>query len=256
VTYTTKINADHSLTISADTPEQIQNLIDVHGPRERRDPLFVAAAITSGRYEVTVLVTSMGDLYTWHECSGEFGADMVAPYVNRLERVTGYRMQDRDYVCVLEDHLVHTHFCDELTITNRGAYYRILESASHWNKKTPEENAADYAREDALQHLAERAAIRQMIELPSGLYKRNPDYGKGKKGRLCMTTQPQIWDALFTWWRQQYATPAQRDVLEQNDKLPAYLRISSHTQSTVFVTAQDYHPLEWFAALSANPVQS
>lgn len=248
---TCKINEDKSATFTATGSDGIKTLINVYGGRDlQKDILAQAELMREDEFTVNVLQSyrCSGEQH-WFKFAGDAGKEFAKPYVDKLEKLTGYRLKSGDSVTVIDSELSHTHYVDLLTLRIDGFEWSACESAGPWNGMDAETYAKKKLSGYMLEEFAEREQVREYIPTSGGLYKRNPKYGTGFKSPAHPAVKRDIWTTLFTWWRENKATPAQLEVLEKNDKLPKYLSIGSHTASRIFITNQDTESFEWFAQL-------
>jgi len=149
-------------------------------------------------------------------------SDYIAPYLKRLKEVTGFDWPaELEYSIACMREIRHTHAYSEAKIVAGRklkvtavdcAYPRVGQEF----KTHAEAEAA--ARRNVTQYLHEALGTTQhepeFIQDGRGKYDRNPNWGTGRPAKTSPgCTSEILWQELFGFWAENYATPEQKAIL-------------------------------------------
>lgn len=208
------------LKITAETPEEILELYNhshSYNKGTAENILQLADWIKAGRAETTFAGT---DRRPWFNVSVHVGSEFLKPYLNLLERLTGYSgsIPTTDLTKFHPRRLCYTHHTMNCILLGGTKEYvaEVCLTAEDWNGRdaatNAERNAIDYVQEE----LGYRFHEKEFIE-KSGRYVNNPNYLKRHAPKPGIGA-PWLWKVLFSWWRENYTTPQQQNALDSSDR--------------------------------------
>lgn len=145
-------------------------------------------------------------------------SEYLEPYLALLETRTGQRLSMVALPSLLE--WTYTHLMETCEFRNRLVHatmvvmvYPPLDSTVLSDSER-ETKAQARALECLNRALGETETVREFIPYgESGLFRRNPDYGRGPSRTLPRPVNEAVWHSLFDQWVHTLATPAQREIL-------------------------------------------
>lgn len=217
-----------NLRLTLETVEEVKAAIGPHGVIERLDveTLDELRQFTDACAQVVkgkpFIVESNPDKRKWYPIEGEtLGCDFLEPYAMLLNKLTGYAdtLDDLDLKpAVGAGGLHHTYALDTLAIYSGDIAVGGFIQSEDWNGRT----AAELARSRFLEYLREWVGGRhhepEYVGTANGQYKRNPNYLKRHPPEPGAGS-PEVWSVIFAHWREHHATPGQRDMLAEGEKL-------------------------------------
>ena len=209
------LTEDGTLNVAAENAAEVMDVFKHY--RLDDDPagiMALAEALKAGAYTHSEKSAKR----PWFQVDVYLDERSLEPYRKLLERCTGYSGNIPDMPLSHPCRLCHTHITDFAEIEDGMYHARTFVQAQEWNGKPAdvraERGAEDYAQEDIGKRLFER----EFILAGNGQYKHNPDYAKHHKAQPG-TGAPWLWDAIFSWWRTNEASAAQRAILNGVDAL-------------------------------------
>lgn len=204
-----------ALQIQCETSREVIEAIEHY----RFDIAEHVEAIANGALSI-VRKSSRRDNGAWFECEYVAPFSYLAPYFDKLEKITGYcgGIPTIDAPCYdRKSTLCHTHIVDRAQITPEGFYAHGFVESGDWNGKTAEERAPVQFREYIVADIGDTKHEPEYIHLNNGLLKPNPNYLKRHYPHAALKSRL-LWACLWDWWVVNHATPAQKTIIEQSEK--------------------------------------
>lgn len=202
-----------ALRIDAETPREAAEIV----AHFRLDVVEHTGSIMRG--DLSYLDTpGKRDNRSWFFVACTVGPEFVAPYMAKLQAVTGYSGP----IPTLSNapkypgsgssvNLCHTHIVTVAELTPYGYAFQGFQCASDWNNRTARENAELYFSDYARENLGARKFEPEYIKARNNHLVRNPNYLKRHAPHPEMTSKT-LWACLVQWWLETNATDAQREV--------------------------------------------
>lgn len=204
-----------SLTFVATGADEVDRLLD-HFRLFQNSPTDKARAILAERFEYTSFYTKR----PWYQVEGQIGEAFLAPYAKLLTKLTGYTgpWPETELTDVHPARLCHTHITNRLwLVAGPDLRYEAFDESEPWNgldaKTYAEKRVLDCVRADFGFRKHEREFIWR-----GGHYIQNPDYLKHHPASPGLGSE-WFWTWLFAWWRTNYASSRQRELLDAHDQL-------------------------------------
>lgn len=154
------------------------------------------------------------DKRPWFACEADLGPTSIAPYTSLLHKLTGFTGEVPELPFQYCWHgLLHTHVVTECGFSSNGIVARGFIRAEDWNGQPAEVRAAVNFRDYVVEMFGFREHEPEFIQ-NGGFIQRNPHYLRrhaAEPGLGC----PDLWKAMFAWWRATHASPAQEEVLRK-----------------------------------------
>ena len=218
-------------------------LVDAAGESEVDRALKLVEIVSAG--ELTHSLQS--DKLPWFEINGTVENEFVAPYLEKLKRITGCELSvlpDMELTDVFPDRLKHTYLLNRLWIEFGSVCYQCFGNAEKWNGKSAAVNAENYVTRYMAEEFAHEPLTPEFIANRNGTYSRNPEYATGRKQKLVpQVTADWFMSALFAWWEAEKATPEQKAIIAGNLLGGKYSPWWNDYQG-VYV-ADDAGPIDW-----------
>lgn len=164
----------------------------------------------------------------WFACEADLGEASMGPYLDLLQKVTGYAGEVPEMPFQYRWHgLLHTHVAAECFFSSKGIRVRGFIRSEDWNGEKAEVRAPKHFRDYVVEQFGFRKHESEYID--NGRFiKRNPNYLKHHAAQPGLGS-PELWKALFAWWRVNHATPEQEALLQ---KAEACTRKSGLTENS------------------------
>ena len=203
---------DKALHVTAETPREVLEMVKHY----RLDVLEHADALASGHL---VHVCPPGkDGGEWFAVSSQLGPEWLAPYMARIQHLTGYTghladMPGPRYPAGYADNLCHTHIVQTATVSSVGAHFHGFIHSGDWNGKTAAQRYQAYFDECVRAGMGDTKQEREFLEVGNGgLLKRNPNYMR-RHAPNAAAASAAVLECLLQHWLDRYATPGQRDII-------------------------------------------
>lgn len=202
------------LKIEAENRDEVRELLNHY----KLDPFEYVDEISRGGMVHTHNARGR-DNTRWFELEYLTSPEFIAPYIARLQKVTGYagdvptiEMSPRD-ISRYRWPLLHTHIVQGFRLTPDGFYFSGFVQSGDWNGKTAEQRApvmfSDYCRED----VGARKSEQQYIHVGNGgLLRENPNYMR-RHAPHAEASNPCVFEALLQWWLVTHANNWQRETM-------------------------------------------
>lgn len=161
----------------------------------------------------------------WHELEIWVQNQYVDPYLDLLEKRTGYQLinligTNRPHKNGLKlPSLIgiwYTHIVADAILYDDGSIWCLVYQRTYTN--TTPKQSAEHAHKAATRYVTESLGTTELIpeykQNRNGTYSPNPDYATGKQGKIHPSTQNEkLWTDLWKAWRRHGATTEQKRVL-------------------------------------------
>jgi hypothetical protein len=210
------IAAGKGLQITAENPAEVRTVIQ----HFKLDPFEYVEGIGTGSLVYVEKASGYQGTAEWHALTASLGPEWLAPYMDRLQRVTGYAGPIPTLELAATDWqpsgwlLSHTHHVDRASISPEGAQVHGYKMAGEWNGRTAAQYAVQLFVEYVRKDIGDEKREPEYIRLGNGLLKENPNYLKRHAPHAALTNS-RLFGALVQWWMDTHATPGQRETLEK-----------------------------------------
>lgn len=151
----------------------------------------------------------------WFACEADLGEASMKPYLDLLQKITGYANEVPELPFQYRWHgLMHTHVAAECFFSSKGIRVRGFIRSEDWAGEKAEARAPKHFRDYVVEQFGFRKFEREYVEAGNGHIVRNPNYLKHHAAQPGLGS-PELWKALFSWWRANHATPEQEALLQQ-----------------------------------------
>lgn len=185
------------------------------------DPEKLKASLA--RASATLKAVETGDLVyqdvatekrPWFSVSTELGPDSVKPYLDLLERVTGYAGDLPEFEFIPSDAgLRHTHVMAKCLVSSSGIKASGFIKTEDWNGQTADVRAPINFHDYVVEGFGYRKHEDEFKQAGNGQYVKNPSYLKRYEAQSGLGS-PELWKQIFSWWRKTHATPGHEAVLQ------------------------------------------
>lgn len=151
----------------------------------------------------------------WYAFPLALDSEWFDPYWKILQRLTGYTgPMPLDLTFTDTKPLCHTGHRAAFRFEDGHLQATYYHTGHAYNGRT----ALDYSHGLAERYFKETVghtpSTPEFLHASGGLYKHNPDYGRGPKAPTPKATNPIIWSALWNWWRANHASVKQELILQ------------------------------------------
>jgi len=207
------------LHITATGTEEIKAVFGVFHWRDESTETLKArvTALESGQYSLIC-----NDKRKWYRNEVELSADWVSPYIEELQKRTGYsgELPELDLIdCVKR--ITHTHLIESVKLTDGKLSAVIYVKSEDYAGKPAVDRSRWYSRECLGNDFGATPVHSEYIETSAGNYRKNPAWGHYHKPRPALANAA-FFNKLFKWWRDNHATDLQKDLLERGLKYGLY----------------------------------
>lgn len=155
------------------------------------------------------------DKRPWFACVADLGEASMRPYLELLQKITGYAGEVPEMPFEYRwSGLLHTHVVDECFFSSKGIRVRGFIRAEDWYGEKAEVRAHKHFRDYVVEQFGFRKHEQEYIDNGNGSARRNPNYLKHHAAQPGLGS-PELWKALFSWWRANHATPEQEALLQK-----------------------------------------
>lgn len=216
----TREDGGGTLEVTAETPSEILEVIShfrILDKDKPKDVMELAKILSHGPPFGTIRES---EKRPWFRVEDSLPRTFLEPYLRLLYSCTRWQgpFPDMELTHRHPRRLGYTHITDSLHVKDGVLRFVVFQNAEDWYGKKADvraqENALDYVAED----VGFRPFEQKYIHSKTGSIINNPNYlerHKAKPGH----SAPWIWDALFSWWRQNHASARQREILDACDSL-------------------------------------
>lgn len=207
---------EKALHVSAETSREVLEMIKHYS----LDTLAHVENIASGT--LTKVCKPGRENGEWFAVSCELGPEWVAPYLKRLEKLTGYAgpvpvIPAPRYPGGYCENLCHTHIVETATVSSDGYTARGFVHSQDWNGKTAAQRYRAHFADYVSESIGGRKSEPQYIRMNNGWLKENPNYLK-RYGAHAELSSALLFGCLLQWWTDTQATPGQREILRKCDE--------------------------------------
>lgn len=151
----------------------------------------------------------------WFACEADLGEASMKPYLDLLQRITGYAGEVPEMPFQYRWHgLMHTHVAAECLFSSKGIRVRGFIRAEDWYGEKAEVRAPKHFRDYVVEEFGFRKHEQEYIDNGNGTARRNPNYLTHHAAQPGLGST-ELWKALFSWWRANHATLEQEALLQK-----------------------------------------
>lgn len=216
-----------TITVTAQTAKEVQAVFKHFGLDSTKQD-FIDALVT-GFY-----VVKSAPKRQWFAVSVKCEPGWILPYLERLERVTGFA----DSIGDIENapwnnykwDLVHTHIVTRAAIVGDSYISEGFIQAEDWDGKPAAERAARNFAEYVRNFIGDTERESELLQMPNGLFRRNPNYMKRHYPHPAFSSSA-LWSCIFSTWIARHATSGQMAIL--NEAAKCYATISKNPDAFI-----------------------
>ncbi len=170
---------------------------------------------------------SFGEKYFWFETKGSIGLEYSKPYVDLMKRKVSlpddFVLPDME---LAGPELIHTYLPTRIWIQGGEIHYEAFDSACHWNKMSPRQNADRNVLGYVRERFGDRPTEREFVKNGNGTYSPNPRYGRGPNPPHPAANNEKLKQKLFQWWMNTHANDSQKTVIASAEECFKQIRCS------------------------------
>lgn len=201
-----------ALKITAESPREVLEMIKHYS----LDTLAHVEAIASGHL-VHIVGPGKRDNGEWFPVSHTLGAEWLAPYMKRLQDMTGFsgHIADRpgprypSGYCV---NLCHTHIVESASISSVSYTARGFIHSQDWNGRTAAQRYKEAFAGYVAANMGDVKREPEYIRMDNGWLKENPNYLK-RHAPHAAPKSAAVFECLFNAWLEKYASEEQRQIV-------------------------------------------
>ena len=150
----------------------------------------------------------------WFEVKASLPISVLQPYLDLLKKITGYSGEIPEFEFSYPSYgLLHTHIVSKCLVSSAGIQLAGFMRSEDWNGKSAEERATPSFVDYTFEAFGYRPFEPEFLAKDNGCYQRNPKYATVRHSAKTGLGMPELWEALFSWWRQTHATVEQQAIL-------------------------------------------
>lgn len=237
----------------AETIHEVQEFLEYFKPFPSRsdDPveraqglLQEAQALQAGHLEIHKPIVNnscYSSPYAWYEITGSLTAKrpvhyypqqtwgFLDPYKRLMKDYLAYdlALPDMELTQACDSRLCHTHIVQRMWLHDDVLHFVALVQSGAWQERTAKQYAEFHAYDYIEESIGGRSHESEFL-CHGSTYTRNPHYATGKHHPPEPAFgAPWLWLTLFRWWREKLASPRQREILDDCDKLHKASKLES-----------------------------